>query len=117
MSMSLVIEQGQPVPLEADAQGIIRVSATRVTLETVAHAFERGSTAEEIAQQYPSLPLADIYAVLSYLLRHPSEVSAYLHERAARQSAVRAENERRFDPQGIRARLLARRNPSATPGQ
>ncbi len=107
--MSLVIEQTQPVPLAANADGVIRVAGTRVTLETVAHAFERGATAEEIVQQYPSLGLADVYAVLGYILRHQAEVAAYLSQRAADGAAARRENERRFDSQGLRARLLARR--------
>lgn len=110
--MSLVIEQSQSVPLVAGADGVIRVAGTRVTLDTVAQAFARGATAEEIAQQYPTLPLADVYAVLGYLLRHQTKVAAYLDQRSAQCSAVREENERRFDPQGVRARLLARRSPS-----
>jgi uncharacterized protein (DUF433 family) len=110
--MSLVIEQTQPVPLAADRDGVIRVAGTRVTLETVARAFEQGATAEEIVQQFPSLPLADVYSVLGYLLRHQTEVAAYVGQCAARRSAVRQENERRFDPQGVRARLLARRGSS-----
>jgi uncharacterized protein (DUF433 family) len=113
--MSLVIEQTQPVPLAADVGGVVRVRGTRVTLDTVAHAFERGATAEEIVQQYPSLGLADVYAVLGYLLRHQDTVAAYLDHRAAQCRTVRQENERRFDPQGVRARLLARREPSSRP--
>jgi uncharacterized protein (DUF433 family) len=107
--MSLVIEPAQPVPLAAGSDGVIRVAGTRVTLDTVAYAFEHGATAEEIVQQYPSLPLADVYSVLGYVLSHRAEVDAYLAERAQRRGAVRAEAERRFDPAGIRARLLARR--------
>ena len=109
VAMSLVIEPTQPVPLAASAEGVIRVAGTRVTLDTVAAAFEQGATAEEIVQQYPVLGLADVYPVLGYLLRHRSEVAAYLAERADRRAVVRRENERRFDPAGIRARLLARR--------
>lgn len=109
LGMSLVLEQTQPVPLAADDGGIIRVPGTRVTLETVVHAFERGATAEEIVQQYPSLALADVYDVLGYVLRHQADVATYLDRRAAECAAVRQENERRFDPQGVRARLLARR--------
>lgn len=106
--MNLVVETAVPVPLVADADGVIRVTGTRVTLDTVAEAFERGATAEEIAQQYSTLALADVYAVLGYVLRHQAQVTAYLDQRAARSTVVRAENERRFDPQGVRARLLAR---------
>ena len=111
--MSLVIEQTQPVPLAADTDGVIRVVGTRVTLDTVAHAFERGATAEEFVQQYPSLALADVYAVLGYLLRHQVKVAAYLEQRAAQGSTVRQANERRFDPHGVRGRLLARFQPSS----
>jgi len=111
--MSLVIEPTQPVPLATGADGVIRVAGTRVTLDTVAHAFERGATAEEIVQQYPALPLAEVYSVLGYLLRHQSEVAAYLAARTEWGATVRTENERRSDPKGIRARLLARRAQAA----
>lgn len=112
--MSLVIEQTQPLPLAADAGGVVRVAGTRVTLDAVAAAFESGATAEEIAQQYPTLALADVYAVLGYLLRHPTQVTAYLDQRAVHSSAVRQANQRRFDPKGVRARLLARRASSTS---
>ncbi|HXP63594.1 MAG TPA: DUF433 domain-containing protein [Dongiaceae bacterium] len=112
--MSLVIEQAERVPLTADARGVIRVGGSRVTLDTVAAAFHCGATPEEIVQQYPTLGLADVYSVLGYLLRHEAEVAAYLTQRAARGSAVRRENERRSDPQGVRARLLARRTTVST---
>jgi uncharacterized protein (DUF433 family) len=110
--VSLVIEQTQPVPLVSGPAGVIRVAGTRVTLDTVAHAFECGATAEEIVQQYPALPLADVYSVLGYLFRHQTEVAAYLATRTESRETVRKENERRFAPQGIRAYLVARRRPA-----
>ena len=97
------------VPIETDPDGVIRVGGTRVTLDTLVTAFEAGATAEEIAQQYPSVGLADIYSVIAYYLRHQSEVRLHLVERQRQASQVRQENERRFDPAGVRDRLLARR--------
>jgi uncharacterized protein (DUF433 family) len=35
------------------------VAGTRVTLDTIVAAFDAGATAEEISQQYSSMPLAD----------------------------------------------------------
>lgn len=99
----------EPVPIEADADGVIRVGGTRVTLDTVVAAFDAGATGEEIVQQYPSLTLADVYSVIAYYLRHQSEVLAYLAERQRQAAQGRDENERRFDPAGVRDRLLARR--------
>lgn len=109
--MSLTIEPTQPLPLARGTDGVIRAAGTRVTLDTVAQAFQRGATAEEIVQQYPVLPLADVYSVLGYLLRHQPDVSAYLSERAKRGAVVRKENERQFDARNIRQRLLARSLP------
>jgi len=106
MSISIVAE---PAPLTVDADGVIRVGGTRVTLDTIVAAFLDGATAEEIAQQYPSLDLADIYAAISYYLRHRPEVEAYLQQRRRLAEEVRRENESRFAPHGVRARLLARR--------
>lgn len=103
----------ETVPLETDSNGVVRVGKTRVTLDTVVAAFCQGATAEEIAHQYPSLDLADVYQIIGYYLRRPTEVEQYLRERKAKAEAVRGQNEARFDPQGVRARLLARRTGRA----
>ena len=52
--MSLTID-AEPVPLQADADGVVRVGGTRVTLDTIVVAFQQGATAEEIAEQYPAV--------------------------------------------------------------
>jgi len=94
-----------------DADGVVRVGSSRVTLDSVVAAFRTGATAEQIAQQYPSVDLADVYAVITYYLRHRGEVDEYLRARdRAAAAEVRAVNEARFDPVGIRERLLSRRN-------
>lgn len=96
------------VPLQTDSDGVMRIQGTRVTLDTVIIAFQEGATAEEIVQQYPSLRLADVYSVIAYYLNWRPEVDAYLRERQQHAAEVRAENELRFNPTGIRERLLAR---------
>ncbi len=99
----------EPIPLNCDPDGVIRVGNTRVTLDTVVAAHRDGATADEIGRQYPSLELADVYAVIGYYLRHRQEVETYLMERQAQCETVRRDNESRFDPAGVRERLLARR--------
>ena len=96
--------------LRTDSSGVVRVGNTRVTLDTVISAFRDGATAEEIVQQYPSLNLADVYYVIGYYLRRTSEVDAYLQKRQRDVEASRNQNESRFDPSSVRARLLARRS-------
>jgi uncharacterized protein (DUF433 family) len=99
----------EPIPLKADVDGVVRVGGTRVTLDTVVAAFNEGATPEEIVHQYPSLHLADVYAVIGYYLRRREDVEAYLHQQQQKANEVRKQNESRFDPHGVRDRLLARR--------
>jgi uncharacterized protein (DUF433 family) len=106
MAFAVVID---PVPLQMNSDGVLLVGGTRVTLDTVVSAFNDGATPEEIVQQYPSLDLADIYAVLGYYLRHRAEVEVYLQRRQQQAQQVRQQNEARFPSAGIRERLLARR--------
>lgn len=102
-------ETTERVPIQTDSDGVIRVAGTRVTLDTLVAAFEMGATAEEIVQQYPSVALADVYSVIAYYLRHQSEIRAYLGQRQQHAANLREQNERQFDPSGVRKRLLARR--------
>lgn len=99
----------ETVPVVTDVDGVIRVGETRVTLDTVIGAFLDGATAEEIIYQYPSLDLGDVYSVLGYYLRRRPEVDSYLERRRKQIEKARQENEARFDPIGVRDRLLARR--------
>ena len=98
-----------PMPLVLGPDGVMRVGGTRVPLETVLAAFAGGATAEEIAQQYPSIPLADVYQVIGYGLRHSAELEPYLARRRQDIRETRELNESRWPPDGIRDRLLARR--------
>lgn len=107
MSLVLITD---PIPLLSDADGVIRVGKTRVTLDTVITAFIEGSTTEEIVEQYPVLQLSDIYLVIGYYLRHQAEVKAYILERQHQALEVKQEAEKRFNPVGIRERLLARQH-------
>lgn len=100
--------RAEPAPIRIDESGVARVGKTRVTLETVIIAFWQGATPEEIVHRYPSLTLAQVYAVISYYLNNRNEVDAYVEQAEREADAVRQEYEARFDPTGIRERLLAR---------
>lgn len=98
------------VPLSSDQAGVLRVTGTRVSLDSLIFAFNEGATPEEIVQQYPSLDLKDVYAVISHYLQHQVEVEKYLAQRQVERQELKKEIESRFEPRGIRERLLARKN-------
>lgn len=106
--MSLAIEAAR-TPFDMSEDGVVRVAGTRVTLETVVTAFQQRATAEEIAQQYNALQLADVYEVIGFYLRRQRDVDEYVRQAQMQSQAIQQAHEARFNPAGIRQRLLARR--------
>jgi uncharacterized protein (DUF433 family) len=96
--------------ISLDSDGVYRVGGTRVRLDTVVTAFQRGCTAEEIMLRYPSLDLGDIYSTIGYYLEHREAVDAYLESRRRQAEQTAQELEARFPSAGVRERLLARRD-------
>jgi uncharacterized protein (DUF433 family) len=107
MDLAAVTEK---IPIETDKDGVIRVGKTRVTLKTLVSAFNDGSTAEEIAYQFPVLKLADVYAVITYYLRNRDTVEKYLNNRMKLSEQVKRRNQENENMNEIRQRLLARQN-------
>jgi uncharacterized protein (DUF433 family) len=102
--------QAVEVPLFDDGQGGLRVTGTRVLLERIIHAFDDGATPEGIVQSYDTLDLRDVYAVLTWYLRHKDEVQDYLRKRAEEAETIRRTIEaKQPDRAELRARLMARR--------
>jgi uncharacterized protein (DUF433 family) len=114
--MTLVVD-AQTIPLKADSDGVMRVGDTRVTLDTVVHAFEQGHTAEEIVSHYPALRLADVYAVIAYYLNHQAEVRAYLRQQHEEARETWELIESKADYRAFRERLLARYQAKTSPSE
>lgn len=68
------------VPLRYDDDGIIRVTGSRITLDTVVTCFEMGEAPEDILDGYPSLTLEQIHAIRAWYLNHQAEADEYLRE-------------------------------------
>ncbi|HEU0297585.1 MAG TPA: DUF433 domain-containing protein [Anaerolineales bacterium] len=102
------------LPLKMDKDGVIRVSKTRVTLDTIVAAFLEGLTAEEITAQYPVISWADVYSVVGYYLHPKKKMDAYLKRREKLAAQIRTQNESRFNTSEIRTRLLARKKNGQT---
>ncbi len=102
-----------PVPIHTDEHGTIRVGGTRVTLDVVLARYQQGRTLAEIKESFPTLKLADIYAVISYYLSHQAEVDEYLRQQDEEAVSVRqqleAENPELFALEDKFRKLLAER--------
>jgi uncharacterized protein (DUF433 family) len=78
-------------------EGAYRVAGTRVSLDSIVYAFQRGQTPESIAQSFPVLNLEQVYGAITFYLAHRAEVDAYLRENELEWERLREET-RRADP-------------------
>ena len=108
------LEKTQAMPLRLTEDGTIRIADSRVSLDSVVHHYKLGASAEQIAQKFPALDLADVYAAISYYLNNEETVEEYLRQQEAKGDEVQEEIESapQYQEQSaeLRARLLARKS-------
>ncbi len=94
-----------PDYLTQDESGEIRMTGHRIGLFHLVHYYNDGCSAEMLACQYPSLPLALVHKVIAFYLENRANVDAYVancHDELRRQ---RAANPNRIDMAALRQRL------------
>ena len=75
-----------------------RVVGSRVSLDSIVHAFISGHSPETIAQSFPVLTLKQVYGSIAYYLGHREEVDRYLEAQEQDYEAKRA-SARAADPE------------------
>lgn len=81
------------VPLQTDQDGVIRISGSRVTLDTIINYYLQGETPEDLHEGFSTISLTDIYAVIAYYLSHRVEVDAYLTRQREIEARIRQKAE------------------------
>lgn len=54
------------------------IIGTRISLDSVVYAFQKGLLPESIAQSYPLLDLEKVYGAITFYLANRSDIDAYL---------------------------------------
>jgi uncharacterized protein (DUF433 family) len=95
------------IPLVENEAGDILLEGSRVFLEHIVEAFQQGKHPEDIQQSFPSISLADIYAVIAYYLRHRDEVEGYM-ARQAQRAAQAMVDAQPYAPQALIEKMKAK---------
>jgi uncharacterized protein (DUF433 family) len=109
--ITTTLEITQTLSLTKLENGTLRISGTRIPIETVIYHYQQGDPPEAIKASYPTLELTDIYAVISYYLGHREEVEEYIAQQESKAAELRRLIEASpfaIDREGIRARLQER---------
>ena len=107
------LESTQTLPLRLTEDGTIRIVGSRVSLDSVIYHYKIGASAEQIAQNFPGLDLADIYATIAYYLNHLEAVEEYLRQQEVEgdevQKRIESDPQYRKESAELRERLYARK--------
>jgi uncharacterized protein (DUF433 family) len=96
-------------------EGNYYLAGTRVSLDSIVHAFLRGESPETICQNFELLRLEEVYGAIAYYLADQADVDAYL----IRQSEKWEEGKRTAQPHPVNPRetLTRARGELHTPRQ
>ncbi len=88
------------------------VTGTRISLDSIVHAFRRGDSPEAICQSFELLRLEEVYGAVAYYLANQAGVDAYL----IRQNEKWAEGRHNAEPlpADLRERLVRARDELKT---
>lgn len=77
------IQTIQKVPLTLWKDGSIRVKGTRLLIDIIINAHQRGECPEEIFEAFPSdvYTIADIYSIVAYYLKNKEKLERYMAKR------------------------------------
>lgn len=81
------------VPLTQDERGSIRVTGSRVTLDTIVHRYQMGDSVKRIHSGFPTVSVAQINAIIDWYHKHQAEADEYLEEGIAAGEKLRLEIE------------------------
>src|SRR5207244_11585393 len=69
------------------------VSGTRVSLDSIVYAFQRGASSETIRASFPTLTLEQVYGAIAFYLSKQAEIDEYLRKSEEADEAARQANE------------------------
>jgi uncharacterized protein (DUF433 family) len=91
-----------------ERDGNYYIAGTRISLDSIVHAFRRGESPETICQNFELLRLEEVYGAIAYYLANRAEIDAYL----LRQDQKWAEGRSHAEPlpADLRERLIRARD-------
>lgn len=108
----ITLPHAEAIPLTQLEDGTLRITGTRIPVDTIIARYLVGDTPQEIVEGFPTVSLDTVYLLIAFYLRNQDSLDAYLHERRAAADKLREEIQARQmqDPQyrELRARIQSK---------
>jgi uncharacterized protein (DUF433 family) len=92
------------------AEGGWRITNSRVSLDSVVHAYWEGKSPEAIAEDFSTLTSEQVYGAIAFYLHNKPEIDQYLCRQDARWTQMAAASESRNGPLLTRLRNVRSAN-------
>ena len=91
-----------------ERDGNYYIAGTRISLDSIIHAFRRGESPETICQNFELLRLEEVYGAITHYLANQADIDAFM----IRQNEKWAEGRRSAEPlpSDLRERLMRARD-------
>lgn len=80
------------------AEGGWRILDSRVSLDSVVHAYWEGKSPEAIAEEFPALTIEQVYGAIAFYLHNRPEIDQYLSQQDAAWQQFAAQSESEHGP-------------------
>ena len=97
-----------------ERSGAYLIAGTRVSLDSVVHAFLRGDSPDGIAESFPALTLEQVLGSLAFYLANRDQIDDYL--RQGKDDFERLRQQAHKNNPGLYARLTDARQRVSRPG-
>jgi len=115
--LSVIVAFGMEKSYVEQRSGGYWITGTRISLDSIIAAFNRGAAPETIRRSFPLLTLEEVYGAITFYLAHEKEVTEYLQQSDTELSAqadARRKELRASRPE-LYERIVGSREETKTP--
>jgi uncharacterized protein (DUF433 family) len=108
------MNSGKPEYVIRTPEGAWRIAGTRVSLDSIVHAYWDGRLPEAIAAEFPSLTLEQVEGAIAFYLQNRDTIDQYLAEQDAKWRQFQQNSDARHEPLLKRVKSAAHSTPPGT---
>jgi uncharacterized protein (DUF433 family) len=79
-------------------EGAWRIQGSRMSLDSLVHAYWEGLSPEAIVDDFPTLSLEQIHGAIAFYLKHRQDIDQYMANQENRWEEFRRESEAKHSP-------------------
>jgi len=84
--------EATPEYVTQTSEGACRIAGTRVSLDSIVHAYWDGRMPEAIAADFPTLSVEQVHGAIAFYLRNKAQIDRHIREQKTRWQSLQRES-------------------------